>query len=202
MHAHATQIDGFAVQQDALALGLDAAETNAILDRVVAEPGADVVQARCVRGPKRGLRGKRQRADAVYNRHFGVDAQFRNEERCNSVHRIGQGHAGFDAVGAKPHEQVADEDRGQRDQRHIAIQAAMVEPIEMVHRHAIRAAAVIHRDLQPVFALSQMPCQFHRKRCRAAAMRGQEHPVQEHAGFVIRRAHVQDQPRRFVVPGE
>ena len=88
-------------------------------------------------------------------------AELRDRQVRLAIHRIGQGdvdrQAREAAVGYQLHPRIADKDWWQVQQGRLAVYAAVVEPVEVVHRHAVPLAPVVNLDLQAVGARPQLP---------------------------------------------
>nr|WP_173400356.1 hypothetical protein [Azospirillum baldaniorum] len=113
-----------------------------------------------------------------------------------AVHRVGQGDVHGDAAEAaarhQRHAEVPDEQRRQAQQCHGAVEAAVVEPVGVAHRHPVGPARVVDLDLEAVRAGAQMPGQFDAEGRRGAAVRAEELAVEEDARLVGGGADVQD----------
>jgi hypothetical protein len=69
--------------------------------------------------------------------------------------------------------------------------APVVEPVDVMHRDAIRPARVVDEELQPVLG-SEASGEFDEEWRRRAVVIAQKLPVQEHLRVVVGRAHPQE----------
>ena len=162
--ADALEEDGLAVEQHFRALHLDIAEAYLFADAVgggiqfhvvefgiLGTPAHEFLHGDGGNGPARGIGLQRERL-----------FQFWNAQRdALACHGVGKPHRGVNQVRAvfvKLDEVVADVALGHHFQRHVAGDAAIVEPVERHGRYGILLAAVVRADGDVVAAVLQLAC--------------------------------------------
>ena len=152
MHTDAAQGEIFAVEQKALAFDADIAKPNPVLQHILAEAERDVIELGAVRAPEPGCGIESEGAVTFLHvdqpRPVQWPVQSFDAQLSLAAHSKRQAQCGVDAVHAAIWHQgdahLGDADRGHMQQGDIAEQAAIVEPVEMMHRHAIGTAAIFH----------------------------------------------------------
>ena len=149
MLTHAAKKEGPPVQEDGGAFDPDFPKTHPIDDAVRAVGNHYVVQARMLRAPQLRLGVNGDRADAVAYRNRCFDAEFPYlHERFTVLARAAERHRHAyrtkRSVGNQLHHRTFDVPFRQPHQVHVAMNAAVVEPIRVTHGHAIAAALVFH----------------------------------------------------------
>jgi hypothetical protein len=91
------------------------------------------------------------------------------------------------------HEPPGDHRLRGADQRHVPIDAPIVEPIGVVRRHSMGIPLVAGNDDQAVCFL-QAPGHLHAERRGASFMQGDALAVEKHVGLVLHRLKLQERP--------
>lgn len=93
------------------------------------------------------------------------------------------------------HKHITHDILRRRENLHLAVEAAIVEPIGVPHRHAVQCAQVVHAQEQIVLTVAQVLGQFHEKGGRGSLVAAQICAVHEHLAFIGGRADAQKVPR-------
>ena len=199
VHAGAAQEQRRTVQKDTRAVDGDAAETDPLAQRVRAGGDLHIVESRRFGRPEFRRRRNARRTRACDDRDRRVDAEFGDAQARGAVDWIGEQDANVDRrrIGSERDVRAAQEDRRHAHQRDLPMDAAIVEPVDMVHRYALGSATILCHHQDAISARTQRRARLAGERCRRAEMPTDAHAVDEDERRMGHTLEMQELPLAF-----
>ena len=193
------------VEQKLGAFGSDRPEADSVGQCVVAGDQADVIKFRVCRAPALRLRLERELHPSVGAESLAArNLQFRNLNQ----HALRRGTVGLDEPGEgillsrrKLQRIIADESLRSLDERHRACDSAVVPPVGVDGRNALRAALVVHLHDERILPLAQLARYLEIEGSEPAGVRTQTFAVEPDDSLVIGRTEMEKLAFRWVEIG-
>ena len=192
MDADAAQPDRPAVEKKLRSLPFDPAEADAVGDGIGAECQGGVVELRGLGRPELGRPVEARLSQSASDSEL-AGPKARNLQPRGAVRGFGKRNLDMDAALLQPEVKARDAWGRHTGDGHFAKETAVVEPVHVVHRHAVRTAGRIDLDHHVIPAGHKRRGQIGKDWREAAPVQAKELAVQEDAGAARDRPSAQDQ---------